>query len=701
MSFLAPLFLLGALTVALPVLFHLARRTTRERKMFSALMFLKPAPPRLTHRNRLEHLLLLALRCLAIGLLAAGFARPFLKKAVPVLNVGRVPTRTIILVDTSASMRRDGLWTEARRRAEAAIRDASPQDPLALFTFDRRLTPLVSFAEWNSTATAERAALAIRRLGDASPGWAATHLDHALTQAAELLLHEQEPKVDAQKVVLITDLQAGSRTAALQGYEWPKQVALVTERVASRAPGNASLHWLTDSTAGQSGGETNVRVRVSNEADSRQGQFQVGWADDAGNYVGTAQEIHLPAGQSRVATFPRDPPSTNATRIVLRGDTEPFDNTLFLAPPQAAHITVLYLGGDADSDTTKPLFFLRRALQQTGRLMIDVVSAKPGAAWPDAQVRAAGMLVLTEALPADQAQVLRDEVAKGKTLLFAPMNVAAAPTLARLAGLPEVRMQEAKPASYAMLGEMDFHHPLLALFADARFNNFTGIHVWNYRRIEAGDLPGARILARFDQGDPAWVELPVGKGRVLILTSGWHPADSQLALSTKFVPLLYSALELGGALSLAPVQGLVGDPVSLASLTLSTNDTVTVIRPDGSRATLAAGTQVLEDTSLPGVYRLTSGLQSALLALNLDRAESRTAPMAADEWARLGVAGTTASSKAVREGPRPETMKNAEIEQNQKLWRWFILATLGLLLVETWLAGRQTRHLTSATQATP
>src|SRR3954470_24403786 len=98
MSFLAPLFLVGCLAIALPVVFHLIRRTTRERTPFSSLMFLFPTPPRLTRRSRLEHLLLLALRCLVIGLLAVGFARPFLKKQ---LSSNSDPTgrRRIILVD--------------------------------------------------------------------------------------------------------------------------------------------------------------------------------------------------------------------------------------------------------------------------------------------------------------------------------------------------------------------------------------------------------------------------------------------------------------------------------------------------------------------------------------------------------------------------------------------------------------------------
>ena len=62
MNFLTPLFLLGALAVAAPILFHLIRQTSKEQTNFSSLMFLLPVPPRVTKRSRLEHLLLLLLR---------------------------------------------------------------------------------------------------------------------------------------------------------------------------------------------------------------------------------------------------------------------------------------------------------------------------------------------------------------------------------------------------------------------------------------------------------------------------------------------------------------------------------------------------------------------------------------------------------------------------------------------------------------
>src|SRR5215813_5284169 len=106
MSFLAPLFLLGAVAIALPVIFHLIRRTTKEKTVFSSLMFLAPSPPRLTRRSRLEHLLLLAVRCLVLCLLAMGFSRPFFKKPVSTTASPGTARRLVLLVDSSASMRR-------------------------------------------------------------------------------------------------------------------------------------------------------------------------------------------------------------------------------------------------------------------------------------------------------------------------------------------------------------------------------------------------------------------------------------------------------------------------------------------------------------------------------------------------------------------------------------------------------------------
>src|SRR4026208_1320405 len=114
MQFLAPLFLVGAAAIALPIIFHLIRKTTKEKTVFSSLMFLSPPPPKVTRRSRLDNILLLLLRCGVLGLLALGFARPYLVRPTngsPATGAGK---KMVILIDTSASVRRDNLWAQER-----------------------------------------------------------------------------------------------------------------------------------------------------------------------------------------------------------------------------------------------------------------------------------------------------------------------------------------------------------------------------------------------------------------------------------------------------------------------------------------------------------------------------------------------------------------------------------------------------------
>lgn len=695
MSFLAPWFLLGGLAVAAPLVFHLIRRTTRERTPFSSLMFLFPTPPRITRRSRLEHLVLLVLRCVAICLLAVGFGRPFLKQTVASPPASGSAHRIVVLVDTSASMRRANLWAQAQARAESILRSVSSADQVALFAFDRQVRPLVTFEQWKAAPGGERAALALGKLAANPPGWSGTRLGDALITAAEALADSSgNASASARRLILLTDLQEGSHLEPLQGYEWPRGVELSVEALKPGRSSNASLQWMAE--AGDSGakGAASLRVRVSNAADSRREQFQVGWARPGGGFVGESKTLYVPPGQSRVVALPMPSAGDPLERVVLRGDDEDFDNIVFAVAAETARLKVLYLGAETESDPKQPLYFLRRAFQETRRQVVQVFAHSPAAALGEAEARDALLFIVAEPLPGETCDAIRVQLAAGKTALVVLKSTALASTLAGLLGLDRVSLEEMRPDSYAMLAQIDFRHPLFAPFADPRFSDFTRIHFWKYRRLDPAAVPGARIVAGFDSGAPALLEVPAGKGRVLVLTSGWQPADSQLALSTKFVPLLYSMLEQSGAPDSAPTQYRVGDVVPLPSLGVEEHSAAVLRLPDGSQAELAAGQTNFSQTTMPGIYTVVSAQPTRRFAVNLDPAESRTLPLSVDELERLGAPVSRQGPTAAYEARRKIRLENAELESRQKLWRWFAVTALGVLLFETWLAGRTGRRLT-------
>ena len=675
MSFLAPLFLLGAAAIALPILFHLIRRTSREKTIFSSLMFLQPSPPRVTRRSRLENIFLLILRCLVLCLLALGFARPFFNKpnAAPVATgPGKI---VLVLLDNSASMRRQGLWDAARERARNVLTKLGPADQAAVFLFNDQLRPLLSIEEWNSARPGERAQLAISRLNAASLSWHATHLGNALLGALDVLQDAtRNPQSEVLlRIVLVSDLQSGARLDGLQGHEWPKGVEVVLEPV-KKASSNAGLHLVpqTDQVT-LSSNEVPWRVRVANAADSRKEQFKIAWRSGGTSPV----EAYIPPGQSRILQPPR-PPQTQSGDLVITGDDDPFDNSLFWVRSEPARVNILYAGSEPDNDATKPLYFLKRALQQTASHHVQVVQVAPARGTNTD----AFLTIVGERLEPEALAPVRQQLRAGKTVLVTMNTPAVADTIAQLAGVDRLAATEASVGNYALLGEIDFTHPLFKPFADPRFSDFTKIHFWKYRRIDATQVPGARVLARFDSGDPALLQARVDQGVLLVLATGWSPSDSQLALSSKFVPLLYSLLDLSGSPQAEPAQHLVGEQVPIP-------ENARIRKPDGAEYNV---TSRFTETDAPGIYTVSVGQTTKQFAVNLAPAESKTNPLTLEELQQLGVPLKLIEPDHTKQiARRVQQLQAAEMENQQKLWRWLILAALAIVLAETWLAGRLSR----------
>lgn len=694
MSLLAPLYALGLAAVSLPIVLHLLRRTPRGRQVFSSLMFLTPSPPRLTRRSRLDNLLLLLLRGLAITLIALAFARPFQREQAELDLTGLRGKRIAILVDTSASMRRPDLWPSAVKEVRDVLQALGPRDVAGLWAFADRVesvVPLPTTSKALLDPGASRAAIE-SQLPQLTPGWGATRLGAALSVVADALTTNEEEDRDAQlQIVLISDLQQGASIAALQQYEWPKNIALDVRTVAPKAPTNARASIVVDRTQTT----TERRVRVVNAEDSERERFRLQWQTRSGQPVGEPEEVYVPPGQTRVVQL-EQPSQADVVQLVLEGDDADFDNRLYVAPLLRRRVAVTYVGDDSGDDSRGLRYYLQRALVDTPRQQV-VLEGRTSQESLKLDAKKTSLVVVGTALQDDQVEELKAYVRAGGGALVVLKNIEMGGGLASLLDQQGVQVQEVVEKEYAMLGEIDFRHPVFAAFADPRFSDFTKIRFWKRRKLVLAEDESIRIAARFDNGDPALVERRMDKGALFLLASGWQPDDSQLARSSKFVPLIFGLLDRDPKPRWEEGGAEVQDSIPLPEDADAQEAEVTL--PSGDVQRIGRQAWRIGPLDSPGVYRVKMDDERFSLAVNLAASESRTAPREPGEFEQHGVVlGTRPTHQ--EEIERRRQLRDLELESRQKLWRFLIVAAMGLLIIETWLAGRLAREIGAESGAT-
>ncbi|MEN3940196.1 BatA domain-containing protein [Prosthecobacter sp. SYSU 5D2] len=701
MTWLFPLYLLGAAAIIGPILMHLRRRPPQDRVEFSSLMFLDAQTPMPVSKRRLEHWLLLLLRCLALILLALMFSRP-LWRGEETAAVGQNHA-TLILVDRSASMQRGDLWPRAQTEAARLLAASTPTDRIALATFDRDFTPLWTFAE-DAESASTRTATTRQRLEQTAPGWSSTDLGLALVQAVSSFTSQPGLAGLKKRIIILTDFQEGTRLDALRSQVWPETIAVTLHRLDAPDSDNLSLSLAATSpednqeddnatppdTALPAASATSTprrpvtRLRLANSRDSKAANFTLAWEK------GGAESLagYLPPGATRILAAPPVADESLARSLLLTGDAWDFDNRVFITPPQPRPVRILFIGDESTRDeAASPLFYLSRALQKTPTLVPELSVSSATALTPTALAETDIVFTSGTPLQPPQAQALRSFMEEGG-MVVAVVDVTATPPaiLSTLTSAPATSITLGQPApaqDYLMLAEVDTAHPLLRPFADERLRDFTKLRFWKHRPLELTEAaaPFLKVIARFDDRTPAILTASPGQGTLILLTSGWHPADSQLALSTKFVPLLYGWLEAAGFRNEQTASLLVGDVFPAEAGTQ-------IMKPDGQPLTLPDG--LAPRAEAPGLYTLQSE-PPRLIAVNLPPEETRVTPLEPDKLLEFGVRleSTSALDPASPTAAEDrERLATTEQEGRQRAWFWLLTAILAILALETWLSGR-------------
>ncbi len=693
MSFLTILFGLGALGIAFPIVFHLIRRTPRGRQDFSSLMFLDPSPPRLSRRSRLDDLLLLLLRSSVIGLLALAFMRPFLRQT-PALDASVVPKqRVAIVVDRSASMRRGDLWKQAIELAEMRLRALTTVDDFAVYVFDDSVQELVGFST-DKAHEPNNMEVAIQQLQEIEPGWGASNLAAALTEVADKRNELSTVAGDAAnlQVVLISDMQVGSDLELLQGFEWPQAVQVDVQYVAVTDENNASLQIVQNT---ETENENQLNLRVTNEETSDRQQFELNWQNALGEKF-PLESMYVPAGTRRIQTLTPPDASKQFDRIVLAGDSNAFDNIHYVVPLEVTEFDIVGIElGDASKDAELS-FFLSKALQSSATRKIEFHWLKAESNnKSEPFILASGDLFFINGTPSQsELDEITGAVSAGAVAFVLVSNSETDQSrILKFAGVDRIN-NVAQSDAYRLLVDIAFEHWLFRPFATQQFSDFTNIHFW--KTTNATLTKDSQELARFDDGSPALWELTVGKGKIYGLASSWRSEDSQLALSTKFVPFINQLLEAGRK-SLRPNTALVvNSPWRLPEIdgnNLASNAIErSILRPDGTVETLAENASEYPNTDTPGIYTFSHGVdERQSFAVNVAPSESQLEPMPQDRLQGLGVVLGTQPTREAQLASL-QRLQDAEFEDRQKLWKYLVLAAIVLSLLELIISGIKTRN---------
>ena len=652
MVFLAPLLLFGLLAALIPIAIHLIRRERPPKVVFGSIRFLKNTPKKLILFQHIQQWVLLLLRALLISLLVFAFARPLLNQSLAKL-LEADPQSSVLVVDSTLSMRYPGVFDEAMDAAREFLERLGPGDEAAIVVLNERATVLIDFTD-------ERAAL--RRALDTltEPSFGSTNLRSGLVLADEMLA---AASFENRSITLISDFQITAADDLDGGWKLARGVAYTPVDVGVEATQNITVVDVrVPSTLLEGMQPTPVLARIRSTGTLPIERTQATLLVE-GEIVERV-EVELTDVSEKVVEFAYALTGIGEQGIEIRvqGDDFVDDNSRFAAVTIEPKVNVLVVNGEASSDwfdDEAHWFELASGGGVAGPF--SVTSTVPTRLTSEL-IQDAEVVVLLNVgeLGLQQTRELADFVRSGGGLLVAPGDQAADSGDALDSLLPGrlVGSQRLRTGDYRVIADFDRRHPL-----------FTGLPVeWSTRFQRVWTLTpkeDATTLMRFDNATPALLEARVGEGRVLLTAM---PLDSEwgdFPLQPLYLPFVHETLDYLAARPSEPSRYLVGD-----------SEVVDFREVGLSRLAREAQAQRGDRA------------QSRLVAINADINESALAKVPV-ESVFDAIINPENASLAPREVRTAQRM--IELEGPQRLWWWILSLVLLLLLAETLISNRTYR----------
>ncbi len=545
-------FLPGVLAAAIPVAIHLLSRRRARKILFPTLRFLKQTTERTARRRRLDELLLLILRSLAIGLVALALARPILRRGAGLLGPGGVTA--IIVVDNSLSLSQDaagrtalarvkeiaaeiihafpagsryGLWVTCAQREDDPLRGLQARDRAEAIAAVQALPPTSGRGDLTRVLQA-----AVRQLGKEKSGARELYILSDRQARSWESLAEAMRDLDrdpSRRIFVYTPEGSGGANTA---------VAALTLRARAPLVGEEARLETVLRNYGPREARTTLSLYVNGIFLTRQG-FTIP-ADGLARAV-----LRLPFAKAGLTTG----------FVQIDADACAPDNHRFFAVKVRSSVRALLVESKlAALPRERAGFYLSAALAPLSDGAILPRRISPPALVRENLERVEVLfLIETPTFSPEVVSRLKAYVRGGGTLVLMPGEGVSAATWNRLfgaktdslGGLLPAPLAPPQPLKHAggkgaTLEPGEAGHPLIAPFAAAARRSLGRARVFKAFQLAAGSRSATRTAIGMRGGQPLIVTKRYGGGRVILWTAPPRPGWMTLQARPVFVPLVHA-----------------------------------------------------------------------------------------------------------------------------------------------------------------
>lgn len=718
-GFAAPWLLWGLVFAAAPVLIHLLFRRRHRETRWAAMQFLAAAMRKQRRWLRLEEWLLLALRT-AIPLLAAvALAGPVWD--LPPSRMGKLPVQRILVFDASVSTTAivDGqsAWDRARQAATSLVESSRPGDTWQVVRLAGR-PPYLVIPE-----PAARVAPVIEELHSQSPTETRAKVAAGLEAVKGLL--EATPAHFRKELYIFTDAQRTNWRPASDGERDSIQAEL--KQLAQKA---RLVWWETGTPAGNSaitdlrvaepfvfaGEPVQVTATIRRFGGEPALDRKLDWF--VNGRLTASQSIDVEAGAEITQSFRHTATQRGDIRIEARlpaDDLAADDRRTVVAQVRDAVRVLLVDGRPSGVPFENGTDLLRLALAPAisgSRSAGDVPRRIQPAVISDGELLSADLQQFDVVFLCDvplltdrDAEVVRRYVAQGGAVVVCVG--------------PQVRAEAYNQTAYrngrdwlpARLGETagdarrrdrafafaggDLEHPILSPFRGNPNTGFELTQTFAYLRCQPAP-DRASVVLRFDSGDPAIIEAPYQRGRVMLIATAVDRSWGTWAVwGHSFVPMMHETVKYLLSFRAAERNGMTGDPITAPLGSVVATDSLVVRRPQESsdRAAISwrqdGATWEYADTTQSGFYGVElpgANADTLWFARNIDPRESDPAPLDPAELRDEILSGADVTFDLPTERDAAGTERHATDETGAAAGRWLLGAVLVFLLAEPFFA---------------